>query len=486
MTKANLELIKQIEKLAADLNANASDHFSEANLAQLQAELHAKERQENLNGTVLRLQDYLAAVKMVMQETFDHHVWVQAEIRHLSSKGGHYYLELAEKDAADRIVASCKGTLWRYRASSVLVRFRQSTGMDLQDGLGVLLKVSANFHPQYGFSLNIEDIDPSYTLGNLALRYQAIKQALQDEGLLELNASLPMPFDIQQVLVIAPEKAAGLGDFRAEADRLMQAGACQFYYHHATFQGNHAPDEIRQAIYEATQTFLATHGHHADLLVIIRGGGAVGDLAYLNDYQLAALVAEQPMPVWVGIGHERDRVLLDEVAHQSFDTPSKVIAGIITHLTQLVYRTQQHFAKIAQNALQICQKYDKNSTQILQNIRQISTQTLIQEQKNSENLLIKSLKNSQIKLKQSEHILRHTLNQLTHSAQTYLQSYTQECNHLCTVILLNDPQKILKQGYLIAKDAQNHLIKSVEQTQTNQTITLKFYDGERQAQIIES
>lgn len=343
MRKPNLA---QINTKHAKTLAPAKD------LATLEAELAEREGslEENLEDTVLRLSDYLAAVGMVIKQTFDHRVWVKAEIRNLSSKGGHYYFELAEKDDDGKVVANCRGNLWRFKAARVLAKFERATGMALSRDLTVLLKVSAGFHPQYGFSITIEDIDPSYTLGDLARQYAEMVDRLAGEGLINLNQQLPAPFDIEHVIVIAPEKAAGLGDFQADADRLVTAGACQFHYYNATFQGNHAPAEIRQAIVSAQQQFYATYQRLPDLLVIIRGGGAVGDLAYLNDYELAALVAEQPVPVWVGIGHERDKVILDEVAHSSFDTPSKVIAAISAHLAQLVTQVLRYQAQIKQSA----------------------------------------------------------------------------------------------------------------------------------------
>ncbi|MEJ6069695.1 exodeoxyribonuclease VII large subunit, partial [Psychrobacter sp. 16-Bac2893] len=239
--------------------------------------------------------------------------------------------------------------------------------------LTVLLKVSAGFHAQYGFSLTIEDIDPSYTLGDLARQYAEMVDRLAGEGLLNLNQQLPTPFDIEHVLVIAPEKAAGLGDFQADANRLASTGACHFHYHNATFQGNHAPAEIRQAIISAQQQFENTYQRLPDLLVIIRGGGAVGDLAYLNDYELAALVAEQPVPVWVGIGHERDKVILDEVAHTSFDTPSKVIAAIMAHLAQLVTQTLQYQMQIKQAAQR---QLNTAEQQTARQLGQIQSQTI--------------------------------------------------------------------------------------------------------------
>ena len=184
--------------------------------------------QAEMQNTILNLADYLNAAQMVINETFAHSVWVKAEIRSLSSKGGHYYFELADKDELGKITASCRGNLWRNNAPSVIKRFEQSTGMTLDKGLTVLLKVTANFHPQYGFSVTILDIDPTFTLGDLAKQYELMLTKLMEEGLLDLNKSLPMPFDIKNVLVIAPENAAGLGDFRADADRLHDNDACHF------------------------------------------------------------------------------------------------------------------------------------------------------------------------------------------------------------------------------------------------------------------
>ncbi|WP_338412735.1 exodeoxyribonuclease VII large subunit [Psychrobacter raelei] len=187
---------------------------------------------DELENTVLRLSDYLAAVELVVKETFSHSVWVKAEIRNLSSKGGHYYFELAEKDDDGKVIASCRGNLWRFKAARVLAKFERATGMALERDVTVLLNVTANFHPLYGFSLTINDIDPSYTLGDLARQYAAMLERLSAEGLLNLNKQVPAPFDIEHVLVIAPEKAAGLGDFRADADKLQRTGACHFHDHY--------------------------------------------------------------------------------------------------------------------------------------------------------------------------------------------------------------------------------------------------------------
>jgi len=500
MRKPNLNSVK---------SSNAKTLAPAKDLATLEAELAEVESslENNLEDTVLRLSDYLSAVEMVVKQTFAHRVWVKAEIRNLSSKGGHYYFELAEKDDDGKVVASCRGNLWRFKAARVLAKFERATGMALSRDLTVLLKVSANFHPQYGFSLTIEDIDPSYTLGDLARQYAQMVDRLSGEGLMHLNQQLESPFDIEHVIVIAPEKAAGLGDFQADADRLANTGACQFHYHHATFQGNHAPAEIRQAIVSAQQRFFDSYQRLPDLLVIIRGGGAVGDLAYLNDYELAALVAEQPVPVWVGIGHERDKVILDEVAHSSFDTPSKVIAAIIAHLARLIAQTlnyQSQIKQAAQRQLKVAQQ------QSVRQLSQLQSQTIGQltALKKDSNYAWQSIQQSaqrqvkqaarvtsdwQAQIKQGAHqqltaasiAAKNHRKTIMHSSEQQLAQAQRDSEHLRDIVLLHRPTRVLKQGYSMLMDNKGQqVLTSSSQLYADQTINIMLKDGQATAQIL--
>ncbi len=500
MRKPNLNSVK---------SSNAKTLAPAKDLATLEAELAEVESslENNLEDTVLRLSDYLSAVEMVVKQTFAHRVWVKAEIRNLSSKGGHYYFELAEKDDDGKVVASCRGNLWRFKAARVLAKFERATGMALSRDLTVLLKVSANFHPQYGFSLTIEDIDPSYTLGDLARQYAQMVDRLSGEGLMHLNQQLESPFDIEHVIVIAPEKAAGLGDFQADADRLANTGACQFHYHHATFQGNHAPAEIRQAIVSAQQRFFDSYQRLPDLLVIIRGGGAVGDLAYLNDYELAALVAEQPVPVWVGIGHERDKVILDEVAHSSFDTPSKVIAAINAHLARLIAQTlnyQSQIKQAAQRQLKVAQQ------QSVRQLSQLQSQTIGQltALKKDSNYAWQSIQQSaqrqvkqaarvtsdwQAQIKQGAHqqltaasiAAKNHQKIIMHSSEQQLAQAQRDSEHLRDIVLLHRPTRVLKQGYSMLMDNKGQqVLTSSSQLYADQTINIMLKDGQATAQIL--
>lgn len=460
----------------------------------------------SLAGTHLSLSDYLSTVKLVIDETFDHEVWVRAEIRAMNSKGGHYYFELAEMDDQEQITASCRATLWRFRAKSVLAKFTATTGQTLSAGASVLVKCSASFHAQYGFSLNISDIDPNYTLGDLAAAYQAMKKRLSDEGLLTLNKKIPVPFDIREVIVIAPEKAAGLGDFRAEADRLAAAGACRFHYHHATFQGNQAPDEIRRALTAAVEGFLDAHHALPDLLVIIRGGGAVGDLAYLNNYELAALVAECPVPVWVGVGHEKDSVILDEVAHTSFDTPSKVILGIESHLTNTTRQAKDLMAQLIKIVSSRLSAASQNNQRQLERIHRSSTHAITLAKKDTL-YQIKHLKSSSKfqRQHQKRHLdtLIHRIKDGSHNAISeakkdsrlqfnhhrtvfhYTQKLRQDCRNLQSLILVQHPRRTLEKGFAIIHDAGHpaKVIDRAAQLSSGQTVQISFQDGHATAVI---
>ncbi|WP_312318674.1 exodeoxyribonuclease VII large subunit [Acinetobacter variabilis] len=413
-----------------------------------------------MSETQLSLSEYLTTVQEVIQLTFDEAVWVKAEIRNLSIKGGHYYLELAEKDEdSHKVIASCKGTLWKFTAQKIVLRFERESGIELSKDLNVLIKVKAKFDPQYGFSVNIEDIDSSFTLGDIAKRYQQILQRLTQEGLLNNNKQLPIPFDLQNVLVIAPENAAGLGDFKKDADALAQAGVCHFVYHSATFQGNTAPTSIMQALASALKQWAQAYQSAPDLIVIIRGGGAVNDLAYLNDYELAALLCKRTMPIWVGIGHEKDRTILDEIAHRSFDTPSKVIAGIRNLIVERVNEASMALQTIKLLSQHQLTAYQSQNDQYLKTI-----QTLAQSQLNDAQRSVDLLKSD-----------------TQYFAQQQLRQAARQTESLIWETLLQNPRNVMARGYAIVR-SQGKAIRSVQQI-TGQQLQIELQDGRIDATV---
>lgn len=414
-----------------------------------------------MSEPLFSLSDYLSTVQEVIRLSFDEPVWVKAEIRNLSIKGGHYYLELAEKEEdTDKVIASCKATIWKFTAVKIVLKFERESGIELSKDLNVLIRIKARFDPQYGFSVNIEDIDSSFTLGDIAKRYQQILARLSSEGLVNLNKSLPAPFDIENVLVIAPENAAGLGDFRKDADALNKANVCHFVYHSATFQGNAAANSIMESLSSGLRQWAKDYAIPPDLIVIIRGGGAVNDLAYLNDYDLAALLCKRKVPIWVGIGHEKDRTILDEIAHRSFDTPSKVIAGIrnvISERSQDVMSYLQTIKLLSQHQITT---YQGQNDQLMTAIR-----THTHNQTNTANKSLDLVKST-----------------TQFFAQQQIKIASTQVETLMRETLLQNPKNVLAKGYAIVR-SQNKAIRSVQQV--GSTVSIEMQDGYIHANVSE-
>lgn len=277
------------------------------------------------------LSGLLNGVASAVAQAFSKGVWTLVEVVEARVRG-HVYLELSERDGNGQPVAKARAMIWSATAARILPEFEKATGAVIGAGIKLLVLARPVFHAQYGFSLEIDAIDPEYTLGDLEARKREIRERLQREGVFEHNRRQEPPWDYRCVLVVAPEDAAGLGDFRKESERLERFGVCRFVYAHSRFQGEGAAREIVSAMVRALEAF--PKGAPPDAIALIRGGGAVNDLAWLNDYDLARFICDQDIPVLTGIGHERDNTLPDEVAHQRFDTPSKVIAGIEHQILQ--------------------------------------------------------------------------------------------------------------------------------------------------------
>ena len=317
------------------------------------------------------LSELLSGVSQLVTASFPQSVWVRIEVvaARLQERQGHVYLELAERSDQGALVAKCHAVIWGTQAQRILPEFQRLTGVELAAGIQLLVRARPVFKAQYGFSLEIDAIDAQYTLGDLEAKKRDIRERLQREGLFALNRRLPAPWNYHHVLVIAPQGGAGLGDFQAEASRLQHHGVCQFFYAYSLFQGETAPAQIRHEMLAALENMAANHPWSVDAVVIIRGGGAVNDLAWLNDYALARAICELDIPVLTGIGHERDSTVLDEVAHQSLDTPSKVIAAIEHTIGLRVREARDHFSLIAHHASQQIQLARRITDQALTPIR---------------------------------------------------------------------------------------------------------------------
>ena len=272
--------------------------------------------------------------------------WVQAEIASISVRGGHCYLDLVEKSVSG-IVAKMRATIWANVYALLRPYFHEETGTDLQVGMQVLVEATVDFHAVYGLSLNITNIDPTYTIGDLAKQRQETIAKLLADGVMDMNKSLALPTIVRRMAVISSESAAGYGDFRHQ----LEDGGYRFEttLFPAIMQGEHAPKSIIAAL-----DTIANQEEEWDAVVIIRGGGATTDLTCFDDYNLCNHCAQFPLPIITGIGHTKDVSVLDMVSFAPLKTPTAVaqyfVDGRLTQ-AQRLRDLEQRLRRIAENIL---------------------------------------------------------------------------------------------------------------------------------------
>lgn len=247
--------------------------------------------------------------------------WVTAEIAELrENSAGHCYLELIEKLPEEKNArARIRAVIWNNRYRLLKPFFATSTGSELSDGMKVLVKVKVEYHELYGLSLLINDIDPSYTLGEMALKRQMIINRLQEDGVIGMNKELQFPFVPQRIAVISSSKAAGYQDFTQQL-KLNQYG---YVFYTALFESAMQGEETESGITGALDR-IADNLDKFDVVAIIRGGGSQADLSWFDNYNIAFHITQFPIPVLAGIGHEKDISVTDLVAYKSLKTPTAV------------------------------------------------------------------------------------------------------------------------------------------------------------------
>lgn len=251
--------------------------------------------------------------------------WVVAEISDLKgSPKGHAYLELVEKTGS-YIAAKFRANIWAYSYRTIASKFTSMTGQPLQNGMKILALVNVQFHEVYGLSLNIQEIDPNFTLGERARKRQEIIDRLNREGLLEMNKQFSLPSVPQRVAIISSSTAAGFGDFIDQLERNRSNYVIHWQLFPAVMQGNEAVKSIVHALSKISEAEKPFH-----LVAIIRGGGAQLDMDCFDDYVLAEAIAKYPIPVITGIGHERDECIADLVAHTKIKTPTAVAEFLLS------------------------------------------------------------------------------------------------------------------------------------------------------------
>lgn len=296
----------------------------------------------------MSLSDFCSYLNGLISTDATRDVWVTGELSDFSVRGGHCYTDLIEKDGQGKPTARVSVRIWRYVYDRLSLKFQTATGQALATGLKVRLCVSPTLHPIYGFAVVASDIDPSFTMGDLLRRRQEILDRLAKEGILDLNRQLAWADVPWRIAVISAPQAAGYGDFINQL--LTNPSRIRFdvQLYPAVMQGAGAHDSILAAL-----DGIAADAGRYDGVVIIRGGGATIDLQCFEDYDIAAAIAQFPLPVMVGIGHERDITVLDYVANRRVKTPTAAAEWFIKRGESLVNRLNSIGSGILQRATDI-------------------------------------------------------------------------------------------------------------------------------------
>ena len=282
--------------------------------------------------TTLTLFELNSLVRQVIEGTLSQEYWVEAEVSECRENKGHCYLELIQKDERSATpIARASARCWASKWNVIRPYFERTTGQRLHAGMKVLLKVYAQFHEAYGFAWIVTDIDPNYTLGDMARKRQEIIRQLKEEGIFDMQKELYLPLFCQRIAVISSQTAAGYGDF------VNQLASNDFHLQFTTrlFPAVMQGDQIEASVIKALNA-IYQQVDDFDCVVIIRGGGAVADMSGFDTLALAENVAQFPLPIITGIGHDRDESILDMVSFLRVKTPTAAAAFLISHLKEVL------------------------------------------------------------------------------------------------------------------------------------------------------
>jgi len=390
-------------------------------------------------------------IRQQLKNSMSGFYWVVAEINELHvNSAGHCFMELVEKaPQSGQITAKARANIWAYQFRMLSPYFETMTGQTLSAGLKVMLQASVEFHELYGMSLQITDINPAFTVGDLAMQRQAVIRQLADEGVFDMNHELELPAVPQRIAVISSQTAAGYGDF---VDQL-QNNSCGYAFHHTLFQavmqGNEAEDSIIRAL---EQVF--DREEEFDVVVLIRGGGSQSDLNCFNSYELACCIAQFPLPVITGIGHDRDETVADLVACVPLKTPTAVAEFLI------------HQAMSLDNILQDLD-------------RQLSDAVIFALRRPADRLQhlshrLHTIMHSYVRVQDRDvHLLQL---RLANAVQSWMVQKKNGVARLEGHLQLLDPVNLLRRGYSITR-AGGKVVRNVKALKKEQHIETILYDG---------
>ena len=360
------------------------------------------------------------AIEMQLPDEY----WVEAELSECRERGGHCYMELIEKEETTNTpVARASAKCWRQTWQMLRPHFERTTGQPLHAGLKVLLRVYAQYHEAYGFSWIVTDIDPTYTIGDMARKRQEIIRQLKEEGVFDLQRELRIPMFAQRIAVISAAGAAGYGDFC----RQLADNDYGFHFEVKLFPAIMQGEQVEQSIINALNQIYSQGQQSFDVVVIIRGGGATADLSGFDTLALAENVAQFPLPIITGIGHDRDESILDMVSNTRVKTPTAAAALLIDNLRQVLERLDNAHQRLSMAVSQRLAN-QKSRLATLQTLIPALAQRMLGNARHRIDLLESRLPMAVERLLTNQ---KHKLSQL----ELLLQSY--------------DPQRLLSRGYSI-------------------------------------
>ena len=425
----------------------------------------------------LSLYELNGIVRSTLELTLDENYWVVAELSEVRVAGnGHCYVEFVEKEErSGAMVAKARGNIWKNTYNLLAPYFEQETGQRFAAGLKVLVNVSVGFHELYGYSLTVLDIDPTYTLGAAVQRRKEILSLLEADGVLTLNKELTLPRPLLRIAVVSSASAAGYGDF---CDQIKQSGLpFKLKLFPATMQGEGVESGVIAALEK-----IAAEDYLWDAVAIIRGGGAVSDLAGFETYLLAAHVAQFPLPVLTGIGHERDDTVVDLVAHTRLKTPTAVAAFLverqreeINSLADLEHRLQQTVVgKVEQNRL------------LLQSLQlRVQAAAASYGRKEEQRLLQMGAaleRNALQALQQQENYLKNLSQSLQQTPLRQIDNEQRRLDYIQKLLHMPSLDRILQMGFSLTL-SEGKVVRSAAQLAPGMLLTTHFAEGKMESRV---
>ena len=383
-------------------------------------------------------------IQQVLEKELEPMVWVVGELSDFrQAPQGHVYFELVEKQG-NQVQAKIRANLWQFTYRSVAAKFEAVTGTSLKNGMKVLAQVSVTYHPVYGLSLNVKDIDPSFSLGERARIRQETISRLTQEGWIGHNAKLLLPRVIQRIAIISSATAAGYGDFINQVDGNSQGYKVYHQLFPSLMQGNEAVDSLLAAL---DQVANQANTLQLDAVVIIRGGGAQLDLDCFDDYRLAVKMANFTLPIFTGIGHERDETIADLVANTPLKTPTAVAEFILSSFREF----EEGLGVMAQRLDWVTRSTFKGEGQKLQGyslrILGESKSQLAREGEKLRNWGMRMQQAGKNGAKQEKNKLEQRQEQLKKGLQHFLKSQQDRITQLESSSRQLDPSSLLQKGY---------------------------------------